>query len=377
MIRCFTIILFSLASFSICQAQVNDKPVFETESTSLKTLFAARKYTEALKLVNRLISDNPEKGINYFSKAIINYYNNKSTIEVDTSIIQDCHRAINLSYDNPEVNYLLFLIYLQNIDVLKEGFLSYGDGNTSYGEVQINFSKTKEQIDIAIKKKPENEKFLAARIQLLQKIFYPNGHEIKQEDFITFKTDCNHILYFAKNRKNKANAYYQLSQIELYKYEDTLKAISYMTNALEAMPNNLLLYLRRADLKSKLQNYQGAISDYSTYLINEKSVDNYSDGEIYEDRGGCYYELNKFSSAITDFTMAIAMLEKEKTITQNKSNYYETKLSIINNHLQSLYFNRGLSYLMLKNNLKACVDFNKAMDYGSTEASEIIKNVCK
>ena len=144
------------------------------------------------------------------------------------------------------------------------------------------------------------------------------------------------------------------------------------------MPANLQLYYQRADLKKELQNYQGAISDYSSYLSKKKYADNYNDAAIYQDRGECYYELDKYSFAINDFTMAIAMFEKEKTITQNKSNTFsEAKLSVINGYLKLLYFNRGLSYSMLKNNTKACVDFNKAVDYGSTKAVDIIKEFCK
>lgn len=380
MTRHFTILILFFASFSPSLAQINNTPVFDTKTSSVATLFSAKKYTEALKLVNRLIADNPESGVNYFSKAVINYFNGNSTTHADTSIIKDCNRAIDLNYDNPEVNYLLFLIYFRNIDHFKEGFLSYTSGSTLFEEIKIDFQITKEQIDIAINKKSTNEKYLAARIQLLQKIFNQDGFEseITQQDFATFKSDCDYILLIAKVKENKANAYYQLSQIELYKNHDTLRAIRYITNSLEALPTNLKLYYQRADLKKELQNYQGAISDYSSYLSKKKNADNYNDAAIYRDRGECYYELDKYSLAITDFTQAIAMFEKEKTITQNKSNTFsEGKISAINGYLKLLYFNRGLSYSMLKNNTKACVDFNKAVDYGSTKAVDIIKEFCK
>lgn len=277
--------------------------------------------------------------------AVINYFNAGTTTQIDTSIIKDCNRAIDLNYDNPEVNYMLFLIYFRNIDNFKQELISYSDGSILYGVIKIDFQITKEQIDIALNKMLGNEKYLAARILLLQKIFYPSGSEITQQDFATFKNDCDYMLLVAMGKENSANAYYQLSQIELYRNNDTLKAIRFLTNSSEELPKNLQLYYQRADLKKELQNYEGAIFDYTTYLSKKKYSDNYNDAAIYRDKGECYYELGKYSLAIADFTQSIAMFEKEKSITQKKGGTFSgSKISVIDGYLKVLYFNRGLSY---------------------------------
>jgi tetratricopeptide (TPR) repeat protein len=119
-------------------------------------------------------------------------------------------------------------------------------------------------------------------------------------------------------------------------------------------PDNFKHYESKADCKLKLEDYFGAIQDF-TIALNKTSPDKYSQyHKLYADRGYCYLQLKKYVLAIQSYNNAIALRGYE-----------------------SLYFMlRGYAKLGLNKIRDACRDFSKAGELGNLEAYESIKDYC-
>ncbi len=359
MIR-FCIILLSVLFSQISNAQIDFKPILDTKSNEVKSLFIQKKYTKALSLVNQSIKNDPTNGLNYFTKAVLNYYNLYGYGFADTAIINDCKRALSYGYKNPEVNYLIFSQYCDCDKVINYG-------NPMINGEEIDFNKAKEQINLAINQDRINEKYLIARIEFYKKNMIVEM-EMNETDFSTFKIDCENLVFRTSNNIQKSKGLDLLFQIFLYHYEDTLKALSYLTDAIQVNPNNVDLYDSRAALKYAMENYQGAISDYNIYLSKRKNA------EQYKERGRCFLLLNKSTLAIKDFNIALVLYEKERTkLLNQKENLRVGKQKF---DLAETFNLRGLAYVTEKNEIKACQDFNKAVDLGSKDALVKIKEYC-
>jgi len=72
-------------------------------------------------------------------------------------------------------------------------------------------------------------------------------------------------------------------------------------------------------------------------------------------RGNAYYDLEKYSNAISDYTKAINI----------NPNYAEA------------YNNRGNAYCNSGNRKKACEDWRKAYSLGITDIKELVDEFCK
>ena len=378
-----SICFFMLWVNCFSQNQVSREILFESKYSEVKKLFAQKKYPEAITAINKLVLRNPDEGINYFSRAVLDFYNKKSSWETDTTIINDCSKAQKLGYANSELNYLLFLVYLRNIDFLDLDHFTYENPSTSFDEIVIDPLHIKEQIDAAIDRDVLNEKYLASRSYLLGKIYkgkvlWPNTNYISKADLQTLENDCNFLKKFSKIKKNQSYAYWQLSQISLYEVADTIKSIEYLTNAIECTPENPDLLWQRGSLKHKMKYYQGAIADYTTYLNKKKFLDDFEDADIFKKRGDCYSELKKDSLSVLDYTRSIQMLERAKEILLKKNDAAAaSRIEGINIYLRFRYYDRGIIYVQLKQDAKACKDFNKAIDLGSTESIDLIKKYCR
>ena len=109
-------------------------------------------------------------------------------------------------------------------------------------------------------------------------------------------------------------------------------------------------YYNKANDKAKLQDYRGAIEDYTKVIeLNP----NYS--KAYNNRGNSKAKLQDDSGAIADYTKAIEL----------------------NPNYSNAYYNRGNSKKILKDTNGACLDWSKAVELGEGDAYDLIKENCK
>jgi tetratricopeptide (TPR) repeat protein len=107
-------------------------------------------------------------------------------------------------------------------------------------------------------------------------------------------------------------------------------------------------YLNRGVSKYFLEDYSGAIADYTKAIEIDP---NYA--LAYYNRGVSKYSLDDYSGAIADYTKAIE----------------------IDPNYTSAYYSRGFSKYYLDDRFGACKDGRKAQELGY-DASELIKYAC-
>ena len=134
-------------------------------------------------------------------------------------------------------------------------------------------------------------------------------------------------------------------------------AISYYTQSIQLHSSKSIYdvirrgmsYNSRAADKKNLQDYRGAIADYTILISISPKND-----EAFFERGICKSRLNDPEGAIKDFN-AVIRLDPKNNIA---------------------YLNRGISRLALKQKESACLDFSKAGELGYDQAYEMINKYC-
>ena len=92
-------------------------------------------------------------------------------------------------------------------------------------------------------------------------------------------------------------------------------------------------------------------------------------------RANCYSLIGNEKAALTDYSTAISLFEKQLIDVKKNNEYF--RIIHIKFNLGQTYYLRGISYLGLDSKLKACADWNKAIDFGYKEAQEIINENCQ
>ena len=112
-------------------------------------------------------------------------------------------------------------------------------------------------------------------------------------------------------------------------------------------------YYKRGLRKRQSGDIKGAISDYSKAIEIDPTF-----FEAFYNRGNAKsFGLRNFSSAISDYTQAIQLNPNEERIA-------------------SVYGNRGISKIQLKDVQGACSDWRKAFSLGEKRTSKWIRDFC-
>lgn len=152
--------------------------------------------------------------------------------------------------------------------------------------------------------------------------------------------------------------------------EDYLGAIRDYSTIIKIDPDNALAYLNRGKNKKRLDDFKGAIDDFNrairtkgTDIIYIDKIENsIIDGfefdvameEIRYERGIAYYNIDSLKTAFQDFDFCI-----------NKN------FELGNSHLY-----RGHIFHAYRKNKEACLDYQNALKYGNEEAIKWIKEDC-
>ncbi len=369
--------MLSLTSLGQLNIYRRHAPSIDSSDLVIAKLSKQKLYDKALIKLNDLISINPSVGINYFNRAVIKYYKFGENGEngVDTSIYNDCKRAKKNGYGIPELHYLFFSLLHPNLALYDE------EGNRK----DIIFEDAKEEIDIAIEKsteRPIKYKFERSLLYYHKFLRHFVGTQISREEIETLKFDCEFVIASSKNIDRIGVSNYILSQISYTVESDTIAAIRFLTDAITADTSKIQYVQERARIKYEIGNYRGAIVDYNKYLSIEKKP------EDFIVLGNCYTLINEKNTAITTYTKSISLINEELQLINKKQSNSKIKSfddyagDIRANHLKyklgEAYFYRGLTYLDLNNNKsKACLDLNKALDYGFKDAQKFINEDCQ
>lgn len=117
-------------------------------------------------------------------------------------------------------------------------------------------------------------------------------------------------------------------------------------------------YLGRGLVKQTTGDYQGAIVDI-TEGINKGFLNSKDIGTAFFNRGKCKAQLKDHRGAIEDFNEALKYI--------NAVEKYQ---------LGSVYLQRGVSKIEIKQIDEGCLDFSKAGEFGRKEAYDLIEKFC-
>ena len=122
----------------------------------------------------------------------------------------------------------------------------------------------------------------------------------------------------------------------------------------KAKAESAVFYYKRGLRKRQSGDINGAISDYSKAIDIDPTF-----FDAFYNRGNAKsFGLRDFSSAISDYTKAIQLNPREKRIA-------------------SVYGNRGISKIQLKDVKGACSDWRKALSLGERGTSQWIRDFCE
>ena len=186
----------------------------------------------------------------------------------------------------------------------------------------------------------------------------------------------------------------------LYKIsQNTDKANLDFDKAISLEPKNIIGYFERALLNGTLKRYDKSILDYEKIIAISNSKFNATDnlGVVYNNIGYTYVQLEEYDKALPLINKALELMpnydyvwgargelfykrgEYKKAIADlTKSiDLYEKGDTYGNNTSQSLpYFNRANSLIKINKIKDACLDLNKAIKLGNSDAVQVSKQYC-
>ncbi|HAG16187.1 MAG TPA: hypothetical protein DCG69_06630 [Bacteroidales bacterium] len=126
-------------------------------------------------------------------------------------------------------------------------------------------------------------------------------------------------------------------------------------------PTNFNEFFQRGVLRFERADYEAALNDFRAALKQEPETDFWL---LYAFMGSTQHQMENYTAAIRSFDKAILLKPTD-------SQQYQAWIKN--------YYNRGLSYLLLKKNEEACSDFQQAKSLGldDEQALKVIKKNCK
>ena len=150
--------------------------------------------------------------------------------------------------------------------------------------------------------------------------------------------------------------YYSVKAANYYNLEDYKKSIFYSNKSISLNAKNHIYFIRALS-KSKLEDYRGAIEDYTKVvpILIQLKEKNARIAEAFTNRAGCKIAINKTQEAIIDCNTALK---------------YDKEFS-------RAYYAKGIAYISIDDIENGCKNLSKAGELGLEEAYELIKEYCK
>ena len=191
------------------------------------------------------------------------------------------------------------------------------------------------------------------------------------------------VLSMAFTGYSQATKDYLNRGLAKIKIQDYTGAIADFTKAIEIDPKDADAYNDRGVAKCELQDYRGAIVDF-TQAIELNSI--YSDA--YYNRANAKGEIQDYNGEIADYTKAIEIDPKAEGYFKRGlakgllKDYrgaivdYTQAIELNPKYAEAFYF-RGGAELLLEQKDSGCLDLSKAGELGYTDAYEKIKKYCQ
>ena len=174
-------------------------------------------------------------------------------------------------------------------------------------------------------------------------------------------------------KKNPKNIYALMNRgVDKSLLEDFNGAIEDYSRIIEINEQNTLAYLNRGKNKARIEDYEGAIEDFDKAIIT---------------KGGEFLWMDKVENPLIDngfeFDVMMEEIRYERGFSRyNIGNYrvaYDDFIFCIqkNFHLSTNYYMAGLVFIAYQNMEEACEMFAKSKMYGNQDAQEMIDMYCK
>lgn len=137
------------------------------------------------------------------------------------------------------------------------------------------------------------------------------------------------------------------------KLKDNNCALEAYTKAKQYYPDEADLYMFTGDIYQNQNKLKEAISEYDK-AINLVKEDNPQKYLLYFNRGNSYLKLKNYKAAVQNYTSTLNELPE----------FY------------GAYANRGMAYYYLKRKAEACSDWTKASENGFSTAKQYMSNYC-
>jgi tetratricopeptide (TPR) repeat protein len=263
---------------------------------------AVRDFSSAIKL-------KPDSASLYCLRAIAYSVNSRLTRNQKDLMIKDLTKAITLSGDNP--NYYktrgYFYYYYKSeftkaVTDLEKAISLNPNDDESYSKLgemhsttfienpNLNYEKAIEYYGKAVKLKPKEIKYYAARAYIFEKV---KKYKEAIDDYSTLiELQPVERYYQARGEKHLISNNYE-------------SAVKDFTKAIELLNDFYYLYEKRGEAFLKLKLYEDALKDFDHIVQNGKS--DACDG--YKGRGDVFYSQNNYDQALENYSKALNLCD--------------------------------------------------------------------
>jgi len=193
------------------------------------------------------------------------------------------------------------------------------------------------------------------------------------------------VAALEKNYKSSINKYQNLIETAIYKsyLKNYNGALSDLDLAIKMKSDYFFAYFCRGNVRSEMIDYIKLLDQENDVLLidpqQKSNIKTIKEQERYTDY---QYVINDYLKAIelspdfifSDFNLANTYL---KTRDYNKAITWYNKVIRSDNTFAEAYYNRGLTYIYLKQNENGCMDMSKSGELGIQNAYVVIGRFCE
>ncbi len=220
-----------------------------------------------------------------------------------------------------------------------------------------------------------NNKVIPSSIKKSERYVQEDSKKIENDFDIDLSSIKNNFFSFddasSKLKEGLDHENYLKRGLNRFQKNDFKRAINDFTRGLRSNPENIDIYLVRANAKIKIEQFKKAIEDFNIYLqYNSKNINSFLD------RGDCYLKLGSKELALKDYDKASSLGSELGKV---KKNYLECTLQknkkSIKNFSEKInqgtkdpkvYFSRAMAYKkeeacdysLVINDLNKCIDLD-------------------
>ena len=374
---------------------------------------------EAISDLDKVIQLNPQNILSYFNRGLI-----KQEIDDLQGAFIDFSKAIEIYPDFAKA-YISRSNVRQQLDDIqgaladrqraeniiaavrenKESYASYTDtsdnfrnlitlksSNRFYNHPNYN-QRIEPEENFALTTGNQNSEYflkiaaLNDNMEAHKNIYAEHGLVIKNEneDMMSIDSLKMKVAALEKNYKSSINKYQNLIETAIYKsyLKNYNGALSDLDLAIKMKSDYFFAYFCRGNVRSEMIDYIKLLDQENDVLLidpqQKSNIKTIKEQERYTDY---QYVINDYLKAIelspdfifSDFNLANTYL---KTRDYNKAITWYNKVIRSDNTFAEAYYNRGLTYIYLKQNENGCMDMSKSGELGIQNAYVVIGRFCE